>query len=70
LRVTSSENRYTLFRITRYPITIRVRGPSRRNNCSIADRVIETQPAVGPKFSRARCRNTALPRPAIRGLVL
>ena len=43
------------------------RGPSRRSNRSIADCVIETQPAVGPKFSRARCRNTALPRPAIRG---
>ncbi len=50
-----------------HPITILVSGPSRANRRSIADFVIETQPAVGPKFSRARCRNTALPRPAMRG---
>src|SRR5690242_11774513 len=53
-----------------YPITILVRGPSRRNRCSMDDLVMETQPAVGPKLSRARCRNTALPRPAVRGVVL
>ena len=35
-----------------------------------ADFVIETQPAVGEKLVRARCRNTALPRPAIRGPAL
>ena len=51
----------------RQPITILVSGPSRSSSRSIADRVIETQPAVGAKFSRARCRNTALPRPAMRG---
>ncbi len=54
----------------RYPITIRVLGPSRRNRRSIAEGVIDTQPAVGPKLSRAKCRNTALPRPETRGLVL
>jgi hypothetical protein len=32
--------------------------------------VIDTHPAVGPKFSRAKCRNTALPRPAMRGELL
>jgi hypothetical protein len=42
-------------------------GPIRRNNRSMADFVIETHPAVGEKLGRARCRNTALPRPAIRG---
>ena len=52
------------------PITILVCGPSRRSSRSIADFVIETQPAVGPKFSRAKCKNTALPRPAMRGEVL
>jgi hypothetical protein len=36
----------------------------------MADFVIETQPAVAEKFVRARCRNTALPRPAIRGALL
>lgn len=40
--------------VAAYPITIFVSGPSRCNNRSIADCVIETQPAVGPKFSRAR----------------
>jgi hypothetical protein len=49
------------------PITILVRGPSRRSNRSIADGVIDTQPAVGPKFSRAKWKNTALPRPLMRG---
>jgi hypothetical protein len=34
------------------------------------DAVIETHPAVGEKFTRAKCRNTALPRPTTRGLVL
>jgi len=53
-----------------YPITILVSGPSRANSRSISDLVMETHPAVGPKFSRARCRKTALPRPAIRGEVL
>jgi hypothetical protein len=51
-------------------MTILVRGPSRRNTCNIADLVMAIQPAVGPKFSRARCKNTALPRPATRGRVL
>ena len=46
---------------------ILVRGPIRRNRRSIDDFVIETQPAVGEKLARARCRNTALPRPAMRG---
>jgi hypothetical protein len=50
-----------------HPITIFVSGPSRASKRSIADFVIDTQPAVGPKFSRARCRNTALPRPLMRG---
>jgi hypothetical protein len=36
----------------------------------MADFVIETHPAVGPKLSRAKCRNTALPRPAMRGELL
>ena len=49
------------------PITIFVSGPSRFNNRSIDALVIEMHPAVGEKFSRARCRNTALPRPAMRG---
>jgi hypothetical protein len=53
-----------------HPMMIFVRGPIRRKSCSIADLVIETQPAVGKKFGRARCRNTALPRPATRGEVL
>ena len=42
-------------------------GPIRRNSRSMADFVIETHPAVGEKLVRARCRNTALPRPAMRG---
>ncbi|MCA6123355.1 hypothetical protein J6500_15825 [Bradyrhizobium sp. WSM 1704] len=50
-----------------YPITIFVPGPIRRNRRSIEAFVIEMQPAVGEKFGRARCRNTALPRPAMRG---
>ena len=58
------------YKIGVYPITIFVSGPSRRNNRNMVARVIETQPAVGEKFGRARCRNTALPRPAIRGWVL
>ena len=58
------------FDVPIYPITIRVCGPSRANSRSMADWVIETQPAVGEKSCRARCRNTALPRPAIRGAVL
>jgi len=49
------------------PITILVCGPSRASNRSIAGLVIDTQPAVGKKPGRARCRNTALPRPAMRG---
>lgn len=49
---------------------ILVRGPMLCNSRNIADRVMATQPAVGPKFGRAKCRNTALPRPAIRGRVL
>ena len=53
-----------------HPITILVSGPSRAGSRSIADFVIETQPAVGPKFARARCKNTALPRPAMRGELL
>ena len=40
------------------------------NNRSIAVLVIEMQPAVGAKFARARCRNTALPRPLMRGWAL
>ena len=36
----------------------------------MADFVIETHPAVGEKLGRARCRNTALPRPATRGPAL
>ena len=47
-----------------HPITIRVRGPILRNKRNMLDSVIETHPAVGEKFMRARCRNTALPRPA------
>ena len=53
-----------------HPITIFVRGPNRCNNRSIAGFVIETHPAVGEKFSRVRCRKTALPRPAMRGELL
>jgi hypothetical protein len=53
-----------------HPITILVSGPSRCSNHSIADFVIETHPAVGEKFGRARCKNTALPRPAMRGELL
>src|SRR5438876_6832812 len=53
-----------------HPITIRVFGPIRASRRSMAGFVIATQPAVGEKFFRARCRNTALPRPAIRGRVL
>jgi len=49
---------------------ILVSGPSRANSRSMAGRVIETHPAVGPKLSRAKCKNTALPRPAIRGELL
>ena len=52
------------------PITILVSGPSRANSCSIADFVIETHPAVGPKLPRARCRNTPLPRPLTGGELL
>src|SRR6266700_583603 len=48
-----------------HPMMILVRVPKRRSNCTIADFVMETQPAVGPKLSRARCKNTALPRPAV-----
>ena len=51
-------------------MTILVCGPIRRNNRSIAGFVIETHPAVGKKFMRAKCRKTALPRPAIRGAAL
>jgi hypothetical protein len=53
-----------------YPMTIFVCGLIRRNKRSIEDFVIETQPAVGEKLFRARCRNTALPRPAMRGVRL
>jgi hypothetical protein len=53
-----------------YPITILVRGPIRANSLSKLGRVMAMQPAVGPKLSRARCRNTALPRPEMRGVVL
>jgi hypothetical protein len=53
-----------------HPIEILVHGPSRRSKWSIAGFVIETHPAVGAKFSRARWKNTALPRPAMRGEVL
>jgi hypothetical protein len=53
-----------------YPITIFVSGPSRCSKRSIAAFVIETHPAVAEKFSRARCKNTALPRPAMRGELL
>src|ERR1039457_6389047 len=62
-----------LFLISRngvHPITILVSGPSRRSNRSMADFVIETHPAVGPKLSRTKCRNTALPRPAMHGELL
>jgi hypothetical protein len=52
------------------PIMIFVCGLIRRNSRSIADFVIETHPAVGEKLVRARCRNTALPRPAMRGAAL
>ena len=51
-------------------MTILVCGPSRCNSRSIAECVMETQPAVGPKFFRARCRKTALPRPGTHGIVL
>jgi pyridoxal phosphate enzyme (YggS family) len=53
-----------------HPITILVSLPSRFSSRSIAPFVIDTHPAVGEKSVRARCRNTALPRPAMRGLVL
>ena len=53
--------------VATHPITISVSGPSRCNSRSIDAFVIEMHPAVGEKFSRARCRNTALPRPAMRG---
>ena len=49
---------------------ILVCGPIRRNSRSIEDFVIDTQPAVGAKLLRARCKNTALPRPATRGAAL
>ena len=52
----------------RHPITILVSGPSRLSSRSIAPFVIDTHPAVGEKSLRARCKNTALPRPAMRGL--
>ena len=32
--------------------------------------VIETHPAVGAKFPRARCRNTALPQPQRADVVI
>src|SRR3982074_2680296 len=64
------EHRYPPGYLQNYSITIFVSGPSRRNSCSIADFVIDTQPAVGEKFWRARCKNTALPWPAMRGWVL
>src|SRR5882757_4342358 len=70
LSMISSENRHPLFRIMLEPIMIFVCGPIRRNRRSIDDFVIETQPAVGEKLLRARCRNTALPRPAMRGAAL
>jgi hypothetical protein len=47
-----------------------VGGPIRRNSRSMLDFVIETHPAVGEKLGRARCRNTALPRPATLGPAL
>src|SRR3569623_1215897 len=47
-----------------------ISGPMRASNRSIAPRVMPTHPAVGAKLSRARCRNTALPRPGIVGRVL
>ena len=43
---------------------------SRASSRSIDACVIAMQPAVGAKPGRARCRNTALPRPAMRGRVL
>ena len=49
---------------------ILVRGLIRRNRRSMDDFVIETHPAVGEKFVRARCKNTALPRPLMRGAAL
>jgi len=52
------------------PIMILVCGPIRRNSRSMLDFVIETQPAVAEKLERAKCRNTALPRPATRGPAL
>ena len=51
-------------------LVIFVLGLSRASRRVRFGRVIATQPAVGPKLSRARCRNTALPRPAMRGRVL
>jgi hypothetical protein len=57
-------------RRVRDPISILVSGPSRFSNRSIAFLVIDTHPAVGEKSLRARCKNTALPRPAMRGRVL
>ena len=41
-----------------------------RVETTAGDFVIETHPAVGPKLSRAKCKNTALPRPATRGELL
>ena len=61
-------NRSIVF--SRQSIVILVCRPIRRNSRSMDDFVIETQPAVGEKLCRARCRNTALPRPAIRGAAL
>src|SRR3954454_18193884 len=56
--------------VSSHSMTILVRGAILCNRRSIAGRVMATQPAVGPKLGRARCRKTALPRPAIRGRVL
>jgi hypothetical protein len=56
--------------IPHQPIMIFVCGPIRRNSRSMLDFVIETHPAVDEKLGRARCRNTALPRPATRGPAL
>jgi hypothetical protein len=49
---------------------ILVCGLIRRNSRSMEDFVIETHPAVAEKLLRARCKNTALPRPATRGALL
>src|SRR6266702_6286514 len=54
----------------RHPITIRVPGPSRTRSRRKLSGASATQPAVGRNPGLAKCRKTALPRPATRGRAL